>query len=65
MRPYQTNLILMLANGPMMNIKDFQKVCKSMEKTGTLYNDIFKQDPVLRQDLMLKSFLEKCKNKDY
>ena len=51
------------ANGKIVNTKDSQKDCFIMGKTGIKYSHSLELGPVLRQDLMHKSSLERCKNK--
>jgi hypothetical protein len=46
-----------------MSTKDSWRVSKFMAKIGTQYRNILGQDLAHKQDPMLKSSLEKCKNK--
>jgi hypothetical protein len=48
----------------MRNMKNSYKDFLLMAKTGTRYKSLLGQGPVLRQDHMLKSFSEKCRNRD-
>jgi hypothetical protein len=54
---------IILESGLMRNMINSYKVFSLMAKIGTKSKNQLEQGPVLRQDLMLKSFSEKCRSR--
>ena len=48
--------ILIMEDGVMKNIKNFQKEFQNMEMNGKKFKKLLKQDQVLKLDHMLKNF---------